>query len=130
MKLSDLFEHDAPQNLMALAREFKKEFDGEKGRAEWGASMSVVQDEPGSCSMVSHTFIDWLKERDIDAKFIVGHEAENPKWVEAGDGVDAHTAVQIGQHVIDFTARQFDKSLPNPRIIKVSDFEKEWKKVK
>lgn len=132
MKLSDLYEHSAPPQLMSLAKEFKKEFDGEKGKSEWGAPMSTVQDETGSCSMVSDTFIAWLKEKGLKAKFITGHGAQNQTWAEKSKKYgepDAHTAAEVQGYVIDFTARQFDKSMPNPRIIKVKDFESEWKKV-
>jgi hypothetical protein len=135
MKIRELFESShSPtyQELVKLANEFKKEFDGEKGRKEWGAPLRELEDENGTCSMVSNTFIDWLNDRGIHSTFITGEAATNRKWndipKEYGEG-DGHTAVQVGMYVVDFTARQFDKSFPNPRIIEVGDFDDEWKKI-
>jgi len=134
MKVRELLEAAAPSyaELVKLANEFKKEFDGEKGDEEWGAPLSELEDENGTCSMVSNTFIDWLRGKGIHSKFISGEIATNRKWndipKEYGEG-DGHTAVQVGMYVVDFTARQFDKKFPNPRIIEVGDFDDEWEKV-
>lgn len=133
MKLSDLFESTLSlQELMKLANEFKDEFDSSKGREEWGAPLSAIEAENGACSIVSETFLKWLKARGIASKLITGEIAVDRKWSEIpkepGEP-DAHTAVQVGSHVIDLTARQFNKSFPNPRITEVSDFNKEWEQV-
>jgi hypothetical protein len=131
MKLSDLFEAKLPTHdeLVKLAQEFHDEMDGPTGKREWGATLSDCADEYGNCSMVSNTFIDWLEARGIKGSFISGANATNPKWAAVAKGPDdpdAHTAVRVGSTVIDFTARQFDKKLPNPRITDVGDFDEEW----
>jgi len=97
MKVRELLEAAAPSyaELVKLANEFKKEFDGEKGDEEWGAPLSELEDENGTCSMVSNTFIDWLRGKGIHSKFISGEIATNRKWndipKEYGEG-DGHTS--------------------------------------
>jgi hypothetical protein len=131
MKLQEIFESKVPSEaeLIKLSDEFKKEFDGPKGKKEWGDTLTICATEHGNCAMVSDTFIDWLKERGIDSKFIGGEKAVNRKWAEsakrAGEG-DGHQAVRVGSTVIDWTAKQFDKSFPIPRIYDVGTFDEEW----
>lgn len=123
MKLDQLFEQ-GPNELHALASLFKREFDSSKGVDEWGDKLSTLASEPGACSMVSHTFKNWLANKGVKSSFIVGSGAKDPSWKHPDD--DNHTVVKIGSYVIDFTARQFDKSLPFPRIIPVDQFKQEW----
>ena len=129
-----LFEVATPSeaDIVKLAAEFKKEYDGPAGEDEWGDTLAVCASEHGNWSMVSSTFIDWLKARGISSRFISGQGAINKKWAETPrhhDEGDGHTAVRIGSTVVDFTARQFDKKFPIPRIYDVGDFDSEWKDV-
>jgi len=128
MRLIDLFE---AVNLQKLANEFKKEFDGEKGKEEWGDTLEVLVAEHGNCAMISETFNSWLKAKGIDSRLITVHGAYKKEWAEsaikAGEG-DSHTAVVVGTTVIDFTAQQFEKSFPIPRICDIQEFEDEWNK--
>lgn len=126
-----LFEIATPSHaeLVKLAQEFHDEMDGPAGEKEWGDSLSICASEHGNCAMVSETFIDWLDERGIKARFITGAKAVNRAWAKSAARVgesDGHTAVQVGQMVIDFTAKQFDKSFPIPRIYDVGTFDEEW----
>lgn len=89
-------------------------------------------DAVGNCAMVSNDLSAWLKKKGFAAEVITGHIAKNPDWaksakVHAGTGEDAHTVVQVGQQIVDLTARQFDRSMPFPRIIPLSKFKSEWK---
>ena len=131
MKLTEL-KNPSETELKKLGDEFIKEFGGEKGTKEWGDTLERLSKENGMCSAISSTFIDWLKDKNISAKFISGETAINRAWNDIPkdqDEDDGHTAVQVGMLVIDFTARQFNKSFPFPRITEVGDFDEEWEKV-
>lgn len=129
MKISDLIE--SKRDVHTLAKEFMD--TAEKNVHEWfgTGTFSEICHETGNCAMVSEQFIKWLKENGVDAKSITVHIAKNPTWskragVTSGSEDDAHTAVLVGDNVIDFTARQFDPSLPFPRIIPLAVFKSEW----
>lgn len=129
MKISELIE--SKRDTHTLAKEFMA--DAEKNVREWfgTGTFSEICHEAGNCAMVSEQFIKWLKERDIGAKSMTVHVAKNPAWakragVVSGSESDAHTAVLVGNNIIDFTARQFDPSLPFPRIIPLAVFKSEW----
>lgn len=127
--LSESISNDAFQNAV---KEFMKEANSAAGRSELGDTLDVVSDEPGMCAAVSEYFIDWIKRTDKDLaqhfKMITG-EGNKKGWPIFADG-DFHTAILVDQStVLDFTARQFDKSLPYPRIISKSRFTSEWKKI-
>jgi hypothetical protein len=131
MLLHQLVENTTVQFIHAVAEEFVKAYDSARGASEWGAPLSQLKDESGSCSMVSHTFSDWLeKEHGVKSTFIVGEVSTNNKWPKPpSPEPDAHTVTLIGNIVVDFTAQQFDKSLPFPRIMTLGDFKKEWQLV-
>jgi hypothetical protein len=83
---------------------------------------------------VSNHFSDWLDKKKIKSDVMVGIHAVNPTWafsahVGPGSDEDAHTVVKIGDKVIDFTARQFDKSADFPKISTMTEFRREWKEV-
>ena len=109
--------------------------DERKAHKEFGADMETVCTEPGNCSMVSIDFEMWAdREAKVKAKSLTGIGCKNSAWlkranVRAGSEDDAHTVAVIGDKIIDFTARQFDKSMPFPRIVSVAQFKSEWEKV-
>ncbi len=129
MRLVDLFE--TKQDLHELATEFMK--DAAKNMKNWfgTGTFDALCSEAGNCAMVSEQFIDWLHEKGIGAKSLTVYMAKNPMWakragVTSGSGDDAHTAVLVGDMVVDFTVRQFDPKLPYPRIIPMHAFKDEW----
>jgi len=129
VKISELIE--SKRDPHTLAKEFMA--DAEKNVREWfgTGTFSDICHEAGNCAMVSEQFIKWLKERDIGAKSVTVHVAKNKAWakragITPGSEDDAHTAVVIDNTVVDFTARQFDSSLPYPRIISLDKFRSEW----
>ena len=116
-------------DLVKLANEFKKEYEGPLGQEEWGEKLSVCGSEYGNCSMVSSSFHKWLKKRGISSSLITGEFSLVDKWgadLEKAGEEDNHTAVKVGDTVIDFTAKQFDKKFPIPRIYDVDTFKQEW----
>jgi hypothetical protein len=131
MKLLQLFEISKP-DLLELLAQFKHKFNGKLGEKEWGGPLDELAYENGNCSMISSTLVEFLKSKGVKAKFISGETAKNKKWnlipkdCEEGDN---HTAVQVGSTIIDFTAVQFDKTFPIPRIYSASNFAAEWEKV-
>lgn len=131
MKLLEIKQ--TPAQLAAEYIKFMSQ--GKNSQEDFGAAFSEICHEAGNCSMVANHFDDWLNEKDISAKIIVGVGCKNPKWLEKagvrhGDpDEDAHTVSMIGSTIVDFTARQFDSSLPFPRIIPYSTFKSEWKEV-
>ena len=119
MKLLEITSPDLKQ----LTDEFKSEFDGPAGEKEWGDTLSVCGSEAGNCSMVSHTLVKWLREKGVKATMIVGEDPSNKEWAKVDT---SHTVVKVGQTVIDFTAKQFDKKFPIPRIYDLDTFDDEW----
>jgi hypothetical protein len=118
-------------NVKQLAKEFVA--DAEEHTSKWFGSgtFDEICSEPGNCAMVSSQFVDWLSEKKIKAKTLTRLVAKNPEWarhahVTPGSEDDAHTVVVIGDKVVDFTARQFDHSLPRVRVTSVPEFEAEW----
>jgi hypothetical protein len=120
--------------LIELANEFISEFDDKQAKDEWGSSFADVTNEPGNCAMVSETFIKWAKKKGFIANFRTCANAVDPTWaknagVRAKSDEDAHTVAQIGDMIVDFTAKQFDEKMPCPRIITVKQFDSEWEEV-
>ena len=122
------------KELIKLANDFISELDDKKAKDEWGGSFADITNEPGNCAMVSETFIKWAKQKGLTAKFRTCANAIDPTWaknagVRAKSEEDAHTVAQIGDMIVDFTAKQFDKNMPCPRIITVKQFDSEWEEV-
>lgn len=114
----------------AAAHDFKREF-ASRASSEWGADMETICTEPGNCAMVSEDMVKWLRSRGHEAKTITGTGARNKDWlrhagVNPGSEDDAHTAVLMGDHVVDITARQFDPKAPPVRVYHVDEFRKQW----
>ena len=69
--------------------------------------------EAGNCAWFTKVFIDWASERGINCK-IVYFPSDS----------DAHTAVLLGDKILDFTYNQFTGSGEKYKIGKFSDYEK------
>ncbi len=129
MKVQELF--DSKLDIRELVEEFMKA--AEKNVRRWFGSgtFDEICSEAGNCAMVSEQFSDWLHEKGVGAKTVTVHMAKNKAWpkragVTPGSEDDAHTAVVIDNTVVDLTARQFDSSLPYPRVISLDKFRSEW----
>jgi len=123
-------------NPAALAMQYIKHINHNNLSSKmFGAGFDEICHEIGNCSMVSNHFSDWLNDKDISNRIVVGIHAKDIRWpknahVTPGSDEDAHTVVLIGNIIVDFTARQFDKSLPFPRVIPFSRFKTEWTSIK
>jgi hypothetical protein len=87
--------------------------------------------EPGNCSMISEELYKYLVKNHFPAKLITCYYAMKPSWpknagVTPDSDEDAHTAVRVNDYVVDLTAKQFDSSLPMPRIVSLTQFKSEW----
>lgn len=130
MKLSELFES---VETKALASSFANE--AKEHVREWfgTGTFQDICDEPGNCAMVSEKFVSWLHDKNVGAKTLTVFVAKDKSWaktagVTSGSEDDAHTAVIVGDNVVDFTARQFDKAFPSIRIVPAAKFKSEWEK--
>jgi hypothetical protein len=119
-------------NPAALAAQYIKHINHDNlSQHMFGASFDKICSEAGNCSMISNHFYKWLNDRDVKSRVIVGIHAKDPSWPKninttPGSNEDAHTVVLIGNIIVDFTAKQFDKSLTFPRVIQFSKFKTEW----
>jgi len=132
MKLQELFEDQT--SMKDLAKGSIKDA-GTHVRDWFGTgTFTEICNEPGNCAMASEKFIDWLKQKKIKAKSITGSKARDPSWlkrthIQPGSEDDAHTVALVDGNIIDFTAKQFDSSLPFPRIVPLSTFRDEWETI-
>jgi hypothetical protein len=129
MKTFKQFLEESSQ-VMKHVKSFVKWADSEEGKKEFGAKLSTLHCEPGSCSTVSNALNDYLRKRGVNSKTITVKNPTNEKWLDAKDdeGVSGHhTVVQHGNHVIDLTRGQFDRSAPRIHVQSVKNFKKEWK---
>jgi hypothetical protein len=106
-----------------------------KAKDMWGISMERAVTKAGACSLVSEELVNYLAKKGVKAETISGEVATDRKMAQyakttANDGNwdgDFHTAVRIGSHVVDLTARQHGEGMPAIRITTVKQFESEWK---
>lgn len=113
----------------ALAARYLKHLTHDNLSKElFGTDVKTICAEPGSCSMISNDFQHWLDEQGVKSRVVTGLKAKDLSWVVNAED-DAHTVVLIGNTVIDFTARQFDKKFPLPRVISFSKFKSEWNEI-
>jgi len=134
MKLKELFE--IAVNPVALTAQYIKHVNHDNlSQHMFGASFDKICSEAGNCSIISNHFHKWLNDKDVKSRVVVGIHAKDPSWsknINAAPGSyeDAHTVVLIGNTIVDFTAKQFDKSFLLPRIIPFSKFKTEWTSIK
>ena len=128
MNLSNLFES---AEIQSLAADFVEDAKANVKRWFGSGTFQEICEEPGNCAMVSEQFVSWLRDKNVNATMITVSTAKNPSWAKhagvlPGSEDDVHTAVIVGSNVVDFTAKQFDKSMPSIRIIPLSKFKSEW----
>jgi hypothetical protein len=110
------------------------EFPDLRGRLEsFDPGTSCGESAYGQCERVSHSLRDHLGEGEpvtvhgLDRSWLEEPTAEVEPWDEdprytAG----AHTALVVGDAVVDYTARQFRKSADYPLIEPVDSFRSRW----
>ena len=82
------------------------------------------------CAQESERFLrfiqewDGLREHNRTAKLIFGFKFGEFRGQQVI--TQAHVAVEVGDEVYDWTARQFDPAAPVPKITSVEEFHAEW----
>lgn len=116
-------------DIKAITKLFVMWGETNAARKEWGALLSVLNQEPGNCAMISETFVKWLKDNGYTkAKTLTGEFTKRNDFQIVED--NAHTVVLFNNtFIVDLSAKQFNKKLDFPRFMKLPEFKKEWMRV-
>ena len=77
----------------------------------------------GNCLVASESFRRWMRAEKRRKSKLVYLAAERSRYVY-------HWIVEVGNILVDMTARQFNKHMPYPRLLTGKEVRKEWKHVK
>tara|TARA_R110001592_G_scaffold358439_1_gene663389 strand:- start:399 stop:785 length:387 start_codon:yes stop_codon:yes gene_type:complete len=121
-----LNEKSEGPSLSKIVEDFIKEYNI-KGKELWGDSIDVCSTDSGTCFMVSDVLDDYLKDLGISSKLETIKINKKFHVVIGKEMNKSHTAVLVGNDIIDLTARQFGMEFPYPWITSKSNWKKRLK---
>jgi len=103
-------------------------------RARYLSIFNSQETAYNKCKFVSYELLKAFQAQGLDSVKLVHiedckreFERPHPKWQKEPFKEWTHYVLRIDKYYVDFTAKQFDESLPVPTIGLISELKRDWK---